>query len=58
MFLHDRRLHEIGLDVPECAKLARRLREAGFNLPEGIYRTEDVCAAIVGNLSERGTGEC
>ena len=58
VFLHDRRLHEIGLDVPECAKLARRLREAGFNLPEGIYRTEDVCAAIVGNLSERGAGEC
>lgn len=53
VFLHDRRLHEIGLDVPECAKLARQLREAGFDMPEGIYRTEDVCAAILENLSGR-----
>ena len=51
VFVHDSRLHAIGLDVPECAKLARRLREAGFDMPEGIYRTEDVCAAIIGNLS-------
>lgn len=51
VFTHDRRLHEIGLDVPECAKLARRLREAGFDMPEGVYRTEDVCAAIVKNLN-------
>ena len=51
VFVHDNRLHAIGLDVPECAKLARRLREAGFDMPEGIYRTEDVCAAIIGNLS-------
>ena len=48
--VHENRLHAIGLDVPECAKLARRLREAGFDMPEGIYRTEDVCAAIIGNL--------
>ena len=58
MFLHDRRLHEIGLDVPECAKLARRLREAGFDMPEGIYRTEDVCAAIVRNLNAGGEAKC
>ena len=50
VFLNDRRLHDIGLDVPECAKLARRLREAGFDMPEGIYSTDDVCAAIVRNL--------
>ena len=51
VFVHENKLHAIGLDVPECAKLARRLREAGFDMPEGIYRTEDVCAAIIGNLS-------
>lgn len=56
VFTHDRRLHEIGLDVPECAKLARRLREAGFDMPEGIYSTEDVCAAIVKNLG-KGAGK-
>ena len=57
VFVHDRRLHEIGLDVPECAKLARRLREAGFNMPEDIYRTEDVCAAIVENLRAGGEAD-
>ena len=58
VFMHENRLHAIGLDVPECAKLARRLREAGFDMPEGIYRTEDVCAAIVGNLSGEGDAKC
>ena len=51
VFVHESRLHAIGLDVPECAKLAKRLRDAGFDMPEGIYRAEDVCAAIIGNLS-------
>ena len=50
VFVHENKLHAIGLDVPECAKLARRLRDAGFDMPEGIYRTKDVCAAIIGNL--------
>ncbi len=58
VFTHDRRLHEIGLDVPECAKLARRLREAGFDMPADIYRTEDVCAAIVRNLNAGGEAAC
>ena len=50
VFIHDSRLHDIGLDVPECAKLARRLRDSGYDMPEGIYRAEDVCAAIIDNL--------
>lgn len=50
VFVHESKLHAIGLDVPECAKLARRLRDAGFDMPDGIYRTEDVCAAIMDNL--------
>lgn len=58
VFTHDRKLHDIGLDVPECAKLARRLRESGFDMPEGIYRIEDVCDAIVNNLREGRAGAC
>ena len=58
VFTHDRRLHEIGLDVPECAKLARRLREAGFDIPQGIYLTEDVCEAIVKNLRGGSDAKC
>ncbi len=58
VFLHEERLHEIGLDVPECAKLARRLRQAGFDMPEGIYHTADVCKAILNNLRGEGDSEC
>ena len=54
VFMHDERLHEIGLDVPECAQLARRLRKAGFDMPEGIYHTGDVCRAILENLGKGG----
>ena len=58
VFVHESKLHAIGLDVPECAKLARRLRDAGFDMPEGIYRTEDVCAAIMDNLTQKGDAKC
>ena len=58
VFLHDERLHDIGLDVPECAKLARRLRKDGFDIPEEIYRLEDVCDAILANLRKGGEASC
>jgi len=58
VFLHGEELNAIGLDVPECAKLARRLRDAGFDMPEGIYRTEDVCDAIIANLRGAGDAKC
>ena len=58
VFLHDERLHDIGLDVPECAKLARRLRKDGFDIPEDIYRPEDVCDAILANLRKGGEASC
>ena len=58
VFIHDERLHEIGLDVPECAQLARRLRRAGFDMPEGIFHTKDVCDAILKNLRKGSDAEC
>ena len=58
VFMHESRLHDIGLDVPECAKLARRLRDAGFDMPEGIFREEDVCDAIVDNLRRGSDAKC
>ena len=58
VFVHESKLHAIGLDVPECAKLARRLRNAGFDMPQDIYRTEDVCAAIIANLRGASDAKC
>ena len=54
VFVHGEELRRIGLDVPECAKLANLLREKGFDMPEGIYSMEDVKNAIMKQL---GKGE-
>lgn len=47
VFAYADELQEIGLDVPECARLANLLRAQGFDIPEGIYRMEDVKSAII-----------
>ena len=53
VFRHEAELRSMGLDVPECVKLVRALRERGMDLGEGLYRMEDVRAAI-----EREVGKC
>ena len=35
-------LHAIGLDIPEAAKLCALLREKGYDLPENLYRSEEL----------------
>ena len=54
VFIHGEELRQIGLDVPECAKLAKLLREKGFDMPEGIYSMEDVKNAILKQLKVGG----
>lgn len=39
-------LRGMGLDVPQAAQLAGKLRERGFDIPEGIYRIEEIKAEI------------
>ena len=56
VFVHSAELRSIGLDVPECARLAGALRAKGFDIPERVYRMEDVEAAILRELG-RGGGE-
>jgi len=51
VFIHGEALKEIGLDVPECAKLAALLREKGFEIDPNAYSIEDVCAQILGALN-------
>ena len=50
VFQHGEELQKIGLDVPECAKLAAQLRARGFEIPPEAYSRADVCAAILRNL--------
>ena len=52
MFEHGNELKKIGLDVPECAKLAAVLREKGFDIAPGTFRREDMCREILKNLKK------
>ena len=58
VFEHGEELKKIGLDVPECAKLAAILREKGFDIAPGAYRAADVCAEILKNLGKGGDAKC
>lgn len=54
VFVHADELRAIGLDVPECARLATLLREKGFDMPEGIYSMEDVQKVILRAFGKGG----
>ena len=46
VFSRGEELRAMGLDVPQAVELAGKLRKKGFDVPEGIYRIEEVKAAI------------
>ena len=52
VFSRGEELRGIGLDVPQAVQLAGKLRERGFAIPEGIYREEEIKAAIEGILGK------
>ena len=58
VFRHGDELRAIGLDVPECARLAAALREKGFDLPEDIYSYDDVRSALLKMLKGEGEARC
>ena len=52
VFARAAELRAMGLDVPAAAQLAEQLRAQGWDMPEGVYRIEDVKAAILNNLKQ------
>ena len=42
------------LDVPQAVELAQKLREKGFDVPEGIYKIEEVRAAVEAIVGKGG----
>ena len=58
VFRHGDELRAIGLDVPECARLAAALREKGFSLPEDVYSYDDVRSALLKTLKGEGETQC
>lgn len=54
VFSRGEELRAIGLDVPQAVDLAQKLREKGFDVPEGIYKIEEVRAAVEAIVGKGG----
>lgn len=54
VFSRGEELRAIGLDVPQAVELAQKLREKGFGVPEGIYKIEEVRAAVEAIVGKGG----
>ena len=54
IFSRGEELRAIGLDVPHAVELAQKLREKGFDVPEGIYKIEEVRAAVEAIVGKGG----
>ena len=54
IFSRGEELRPIGLDVPQAVELAQKLREKGFDVPEGIYKIEEVRAAVEAIVGKGG----
>lgn len=54
VFSRGEELRAIGLDVPQAVELAQKLREKGFDVPEGIFKIEEVRAAVEAIVGKGG----
>ena len=48
------KLKAMGLDIPQCAQLANRLRDGGIPVPEGAFLMEDVEKEILTHFGKNG----
>lgn len=51
IFSRSEELEKSALDVPQITKLCARLKQAGFNLPDGVYTVEAATECIKGELN-------
>ena len=58
VFSHAQELTEMGLDVPQPAAIAAELRHRGAALPESIYTSEQLHAAVLAWLRKGGSAGC
>ena len=54
VFCHTKELMDIGLDVPQSARIAEALRERGLRLPDSIYTREQLLEAVLALRKEAG----
>ena len=56
VFAHTQELLDIGLDVPQSARIAEALRQRGVALPDAIYTREQLLNALL--AARKGAGAC
>ena len=56
VFSHTQELMDIGLDVPQSARIAQALRARGVALPDSIYTPDQLFAAV--QALRKGAGAC
>ena len=56
VFSHTKELMDIGLDVPQSARIAEALRVRGVALPDSIYTPDQLLAAV--QALRKGAGAC
>ncbi len=56
VFSHTKELMDIGLDVPQAARIAEALRVRGVALPDSIYTPDQLLAAV--QALRKGAGAC
>ncbi len=54
VFREDETLSRIGLDLPEGEKLARKLRKAGFEIPEGTFDPKELAQIVAAQVKGGG----
>ena len=54
VFAHTQELLDIGLDVPQAARIAQALRDRGIPLPPSIYTLEQLTDALLAAGKEAG----
>lgn len=54
VFARSEELHQIGLSVPQAAKIADGLRKKGVALPQNLYTVDALCEALLPLLSKGG----
>ena len=57
VFSRGEELRSIGLDVPAAVQLADKLRTRGFEVPQGVYRVEEI-KAVIENIIGKGAAKC
>lgn len=57
VFSHEELMEQVGLEIPQAARLANLLRKQGFAIPNGLYTSEEVRDAIL-RLAGKGEEIC